>query len=334
MSARATILFRDAGLFDGERDGGQKDVLIEGGIVAAIAPPGSLPSPDGATVDGGAVLPGLVDAHVHVSFSDPVAMARGGVTAALDLGEPIEVAFAAHPPLRLRASGPLLTAPGGYPTQSWGAGGYGWPVASGDEARAAVASLADRGAAMIKIALTAPPSLDAEAAGAIVAAAHAAGLRVAAHALQLADVRVAISAGVDALAHTPVERLPDDVVAALAARGTTIVSTVRAFGDGEATRANLEALAAAGCPVVYGTDLGNDGIAPGADPSELSILAAALGGRVAALRAATSLAAAFAGFPPARIRPGEPANIIATRDHSFASLTAPHRIVIDGKEFA
>lgn len=332
MSLPAPVLLRASDLFDGESFAGRRDVLVDGERIVAVELPATMTAPGARVIEGRFVLPGLVDAHVHVSFSDPGAMVRGGVTAALDLGEPVEVAFAAHPPLRLRASGPLLTAPGGYPTTSWGANGYGLEVASDEDARSAVAMLAGRGAAMIKVAITAAPSLDADAVRGIVAAAHAAGLPVVAHALTLPDVRVALDGGVDALAHTPVDLLPNDVVAQIAARSMTIVSTVRAFGDAPSTRQNLAALAAAGCPVVYGTDLGNDGIMPGADAAELAILSGALGGDEAALRAATRDAAAFAGFPPARIRAGDSANIIVARDRSFASIAAPELIWIDGKE--
>lgn len=329
------LLLRACELFDGESFAGRRDVLVDGGHIVAIEEAEAIPAATGARViEGRFALPGLVDAHVHVSFSDPGAMVRGGVTAALDLGEPVEVAFVARPPLRLRASGPLLTAPGGYPTRSWGAKGYGLEVAGDDDVRRAVAMLSGRGAAMIKVAITAAPSLDADAIRAIVAAAHAAGLPVVAHALTLPDVRVALDGGVDALAHTPVDLLPDDVVAQIAARSMTIVSTVRAFGDAPSTRQNVAALAAAGCRVVYGTDLGNDGIMPGADAAELSILSGALGGDEAALRAATRDAATFAGFAPPRIRAGEPANIIVARDRSFPSIAAPELVLIDGKEIA
>ncbi|HVL88817.1 MAG TPA: amidohydrolase family protein [Actinomycetota bacterium] len=330
------VLLRSVELFDGSRlVPGRRDLLVRNGRIAAVEAAGSVEPPAGARVtEGGAVLPGLVDAHVHVSFSTAEAIVRGGVTGALDLGEPIEAAFAPHPPLRVRAAGPLLTAPGGYPTRTWGANGYGLEVAGEHEAREAVAMLAGRGAAMIKVAITQEPSLDAAAVAVIVEAAAARGLRVAAHALRQADARVALAGGVDVLAHTPVEPLGDDTIAAFASRGTTVISTVLAFGGAEATRVNLMALAAAGCTIAYGTDLGNDGIEPGANAEELSIVAEACGGAEAALRAATAGAAALAGLAPARVRVGEPANIIVCDGLGFAHLNRPSMIWIDGEEIA
>ncbi|HEX9694763.1 MAG TPA: amidohydrolase family protein [Actinomycetota bacterium] len=335
------LSLRGVELFDGERVSDRRcDVLVKDGRIVSIDPAGTHAAAVGAAVrvkEGGAVLPGIVDAHVHVSLSTPDAIVAGGVTAALDLGAPIDGAFAPHPPLRMRAAGPLLTAAGGYPTRSWGAGGYGLELAGESNAREAVAMLADRGAAMIKVALTDDPALDDAVLAAVAAAARGRGLRVAAHALGIANVRTAVEAGIDVLAHTPVEPLPDDLIAALAMRGVTVISTVRAFGGAPATRANLRALAAAGCEIVYGTDLGNDGIEPGVDAEELSIVADALGGALGgvepALRAATSRAAALAGFPPARVREGERANIIVCDGLDFALLGRPSLVLVDGKEF-
>jgi len=291
------LLFDRVRVFDGGHWlDGERSVVVLNGKVATIdrAP---VDRPGAQKYAGGAIFPGFVDAHVHLSFSTPQAVFAGGVTSVLDLGEPLAYAFADHTPLQFRAAGPLITAPGGYPTRSWGANGYGLEISSEAEAREAVAMLADRGAAMIKIAIEPGqgPVLDAETMSAVVHAARARRLKVAAHALGVASVRAALAAGVDVLAHTPVERLPGSVVTDAARRGVAVISTVRAFGDSTSTRANLAALAAAGCTVAYGTDLGNDGIRPGIDTAEIEILAEALGSVDAALAAATSVAGALAG---------------------------------------
>lgn len=305
------MLFEDVRVFDGRRFlDGPRWVLADAGRVAAIegAPIGTANEDRRA---GGALFPGFVDAHVHLSFFDELAVLTGGVTAVLDLAEPETYAFAPHAPLRWRASGPLITAPGGYPTRSWGEHGYGLEVAGPSEAREAVARLADFGAAMIKVAIepSAGPVLEPESLAALIDAAHGRGLKVAAHALDAASVAAALNAGVDVLAHTPVEPLPDPLVAALGSAGVTVISTVRAFGAKASTVANLEALAAAGCPVVYGTDLGNEGISPGIDAAELEILERALGGPEHALAAATSAAGALAGVG-GTISVGAPADLV------------------------
>ena len=104
-------------------------LAVEGGRIAGEA---SKPPPGKRTVDasGLLLLPAFVDAHVHLSVAGSVpevaaAELRGGVAAVLDLGEPERTLPLAAPPLRVRFAGPLLTAPRGYPTQSWGANGYG-----------------------------------------------------------------------------------------------------------------------------------------------------------------------------------------------------------------
>jgi imidazolonepropionase-like amidohydrolase len=307
----AEMLFEDVLVFDGERfmDGPRWVLVVDGRIAAIERTP--IPRPAEERRTGGALLPGFVDAHVHLSFFDAESVMAGGVTAVLDLGEPEAYAFSPHAPLHFRAAGPLITAPGGYPTRSWGANGYGLEVAGPADASEAVARLVGRGAAMIKVAIepAAGPVLDLETIRAVTDAAHVRGLKVAAHALGATAVRLALETGVDVLAHTPVESLSEPLVEALGSAGVAVVSTVRAFGSSESTIANLRGLAAAGCTVAYGTDLGNDGIVPGVDAAELEILDGVLGGRERALAAATSVAGSLAGVG-GRIAEGAPADLV------------------------
>ncbi len=90
-------------------------------------------------------------------------------------------------------------------------------------------------------------------------AAHAHHMKVAAHALTDESCALAATAGVDVLAHTPVEALSDATIAAWHARapGPAVISTLAAFGGSESAVANLRKLRAAGLVVLYGTDLGN-----------------------------------------------------------------------------
>jgi imidazolonepropionase-like amidohydrolase len=316
------VTFRRVRVFDGARfSGGAQDVVVHNGHIVAMNP-----AADGS---GGVLFPGFVDAHVHIAFSSSAAIVRGGVTTALDLGAPLGVAFESdHAPLRLGVSGPLLTAPGGYPTRSWGANGFGLEIANAESARAAVAMLSERGAAMIKVALepAEPPVLPDDVLHAIVLEAHARGLRVAAHALRAEAVSMVLRAGVDVLAHTPVDRLSDDVVAALGAARTWVISTVRAFGASRRARANLEAMAEAGCRIVYGTDLGNGAIQPGIDVAELSILAEVLGSEERALAAATSTAAELCDVT-------ERADLVWLPSYErLTDLAGPKRVFVDGVE--
>jgi imidazolonepropionase-like amidohydrolase len=132
----------------------------------------------------------------------------------------------------------------------------------------------------------------------VVETAHDAGLRVTAHALTAEMVSRAVDAGVDELAHTPLQRLPEPLVDRVAAAGIWVVSTLQTFftgGEGRVAAANAAALHRAGVPLVYGTDLGNAGTRPGVDPRELDRLADAGLGRLGALRAATERSARVVG---------------------------------------
>jgi imidazolonepropionase-like amidohydrolase len=176
-------------------------------------------------------------------------------------------------PFSLAQSGPLLCAEGGYPTQSWGRDGYGLALASAGEAREAVRALRAEGATFAKLGLDGRyPVLAPEVARAVVLEAKARSMRSAAHALDVAAVRAALAAGVDVLAHTPLEPLPEALVREAGARKLAVISTLHAFGDAPAARENLARLAAAGCAPIFGTDLGNQGTSPGLSEAELRAL--------------------------------------------------------------
>jgi imidazolonepropionase-like amidohydrolase len=165
----------------------------------------------------------------------------------------------------------MLTHPGGYPLDAWGADGYG--IGCADEAcvTSTVDRLVARGARVIKVALD-EDGLDPALLPAAVRAAHAHHLRIAVHALTEASAAIAAAAGVDVLAHTPVEPLADRTVAAW--RGRAVISTLAAFGGSAAAIDNLRRLRAAGATVLYGTDLGNLRV-DGVSEEELALLRAA-----------------------------------------------------------
>jgi imidazolonepropionase-like amidohydrolase len=253
---------------------GVLDVEVRDGRIAAL---GEVDRALGVVDVGGRFLaPAFIDSHVHLRFL-PVAeeLARAGVAAAVDLAAPRsfldELTDAAERPTVLSA-GPMLTAPGGYPTQSWGRDGYGLAVTAPDDARRRVAELADAGARLIKVPFGHGPLLDDDTVAAIVSEAHARGLLVAAHALSDEEAARAGGLGCDILAHTPVEPLREATVARFADRA--VISTLRAFGGSETTVDNLRRLREAGARVLYGTDLGNTRDAR-IDPVELDLLAAA-----------------------------------------------------------
>ena len=305
-------------------------VLVDAdGLVVAAGPSAAIAMPDGVeTIAASWVGPGLVDHHVHLSFGNPDHIVAGGVVAVRDLGAPPAdaLAFRRLTAPRVEVAGPLITAPGGYPSRGWGQAGFAAFVDDPEQAHRLVSGLATQ-VDVIKLALEGAggPVPTVAVAHAVVDAAHAAGLRVTCHALEVEMVERALDAGVDELAHTPTERLPGELVARIASSGVRVISTLHTFvagGDGAGALDNAAALIAAGVDVRYGTDLGNAGIRPGADPAELKLLGEA------GLRADAVLAAAT---EPVRL--GVPAGLVALtadpREHVEA-WREPVAVLVDG----
>lgn len=236
----------------------------------------------------GVALPPLADHHVHGHLVDLAKVFLGGIAAVVDLGgDPAALFRAERAVPHIDYAGAFLTAPGGYPAgRAWappaivreivGSAGEG---ATGS-APTAVDEQADFGASVIKVALNADagPVLDADALAAVVARARTRGLPVVAHAQGAGMTRLAVEAGLDALAHTPFTEAVDDALLRGALdRGQVWISTL-AIHDGPALPCavdNLRRFAAAGGRVLYGTDLGNGPQPLGVNAAEVRLLLAA-----------------------------------------------------------
>ena len=305
-------------------------VIVDGhGVIAACGPRSAIAAPVDLPTHGGSdswVGPGISDAHVHLAFGGLEESLASGLVAVRDLGAPLNRAAtwrSGHRrPARGRpfvaAAGPVITATGGYPSQTWGAGGFARFADTPADARRAVHDVAVGGADVVKIALEPGPGWPVMGPATVLAAvetAHAAGLGVVAHALSADMVRRAVAAGVDELAHTPTERLDENLIERIAERRIAVVSTLQTFfseGGGRDAAANAADLFAAGVVLRYGTDLGNAGTRPGVDPRELDRLADTGLGRMGALRAATQHAAHAPGMRgrTGLLRVGEPAALV------------------------
>jgi imidazolonepropionase-like amidohydrolase len=266
-------------------------VLIEDGVIAAVG--NDVPVPVGARsidVEGLTLMPGFIDAHVHIGFYPPAEVLAGGVTTARDLAWPPELIFPIAEAStskrfngpRVLAAGPMLTTPGGYPTRAgWAPLGTGLEIARPQDAATAVTTVADQGAVIIKVALNpqAGPTLDLETLRAIVDAAHERGLKTTGHVFGLEELDKALDAGLDELAHMLMspQAIPDATIERMVEQGMTVVPTlsVRFGRDRRIAIDNLRRFIAAGGRVIYGTDLGNGGPAPGIDRREVKAMAAA-----------------------------------------------------------
>jgi len=273
---------------------GKQNLLIDSGRIVAVGV-----SRDAATrvvdVGGRYVVPGFIDSHVHLAYYSEGAaeLASNGIVAVLDLGAPIGALSVDHAPLRVLDAGPMITAPAGYPTNSWGAGGYGLGVGSPAEGSAAVEMLFKAGVRAIKVPLTSAPTLDDATVKAVVAAAHARNLKVYTHALEEQNAARAAEDGIDVLAHTPTEPLSEATLEAWKTR--TVISTLSAFGGSEAALNNLRALRERGSRVLYGTDFGNTRETNIQSLEITQLMAAGMDGE-SIVKAGTSVPAEFLGL--------------------------------------
>jgi imidazolonepropionase-like amidohydrolase len=263
----AVLAIRVKQVFDGRRVvAGAGVVFVDDGRIIGIEP-ATADIPQGCRVldqPTATVLPGLIDAHVHLlADSGPGALDRladysadecdrvieqtlqvnlsCGVTTVRDLGDRnyavvdwrSKHAGAVAP--TIVASGPPITTPRGHCANMGGEAAG--PVAL----RAAVRERATRAADLIKImasggAMTAGTSMiqaqyGAEDMAAVVAEAHDAGLTVTAHAHPLAAIRDAVAAGVDGIEHCTFMtdagfQFAPDVIAVLADRQIAVCPTL------------------------------------------------------------------------------------------------------------
>jgi imidazolonepropionase-like amidohydrolase len=316
---------------------------------------------DAEDLPGRFALPGLVDAHSHVSFGDggdgPVPLdraqaegnlerwSRAGVAILRDAGGDPSVV------LRLPVAGgrPYLVAAGRHLAP---AGFYfeavHRPVEAPDLVRVALEELS-AGARWVKLVAdfssaasrasgspSPQPTYDLDVMRELVAATHDAGSRIAAHVTTelVADL---VRIGVDSIEHGTA--VTDDVVEEMARRGTawtpTLSATLILPDDPPEARRLLVAerrerfrdllpkAVHAGVPVLTGSDV------VGSVPGEIAMLVSCGMEPIDALRAATTTAVGFLGADAAEAPPAVVTYDEDPRDDPGV-LTRPVAVVIDG----
>lgn len=223
-------------------------LIIEDGRVAWVGSEADLDAPARAEVvnlDGKYVMPGLIDLHVHLgnvqdmvqdgayytrqSLEEELAThASYGVTTVLSMGTDNSQVFdlrrdqrQGRPEVaRVYTAGQGLVFAGGY----GGLAGLNQPVATPEEAAAAVAVQAEQGVDVIKFwlddELGSMPKMPPAMTQAIIDAAHENDLRVLAHIFYLEDAQRLVDQGIDGLAHSVRDRLVDQrLIDSMKARG-------------------------------------------------------------------------------------------------------------------
>src|SRR5690554_2299761 len=220
-------------------------VVLENGVIRSVGADVETPA-DAQVLDaeGQALLPGLIDAHVHTFTPQMLVQAlMFGVTTVYDMftaeqfaaqmrGE--QEAGAASYRADMLSAGTLATAPGGHGTQ------FGVDVATLTEpgqAEAWVAERAAAGADYIKVIIEDgqemgmdTPTLDEETVTAVIAAAHDHGLMAITHVQTLAAAEMAVRAGTNGLAHMFSDALPTQgLIEEMLAKDVFLVPTLSVF---------------------------------------------------------------------------------------------------------
>ncbi|MEV7543303.1 amidohydrolase family protein [Streptomyces sp. NPDC089915] len=333
-------------VFDGRRLLEPATVVVDGALIGTSA--------EGArTLDGGGavLLPGLIDAHVHLHGPENLRRLRDhGVTTALDMATwpPALVdSLRGVPGLTdVRSPGTLAIAAGGLHSGMPGVPPDSVVTGPGDAERFVAARVAE-GADYIKIVADrpGPGALDQPTLDALVAAAHARGRLVVAHAAAVEAYAMAQEAGADVLTHVPGDHALDAAAAArMQAAGRAAVPTLTmmeglaAAGlpgvDYAAARGSVAALHRAGVPVLAGTD---SNATPGVPFTpehgsslhhELELLVDAGLSPLDALRAATVLPARHFGLTDrGAVRPGLRADLVLVDGDPLADVRATRRIL-------
>ncbi len=290
-------------------------IVLRGGKIVEMHLPGRQwrPPADAAVLDlaGRTILPGLVDAHVHLTISgDPrenaAATLRAGFTTVIDLGSANGAGVRLRDAIAEgRAIGPRVIAAGSWIGAKGGVCEFGGAtVASSEEARARARADLDAGADLLKVCVTGWPAdavaspdsveLKADLLEAVMEVGGAARRPVYAHAIGRAGALLAAMRGVRALAHTPIVDSVDAV--ALKDAGVFVISTLAtltAGPGGDRVQHSFRLLRAAGVPIVLGTDAGV--LSHGTNAKEFVALTEAGLSPLEALRAATLNAAALLG---------------------------------------
>jgi imidazolonepropionase-like amidohydrolase len=331
-------------------------VLVRGGRIAAVGSRDSIRIPAGSRVmdlGDATLLPGLIDAHVHLLLGGPAranaeATLRAGFTTVQDLGalryanlslrDSVTAGGWSGP--RIIAAGPWLGVTGGICDFS------GIGIRDRAELLQQIRTDVERGADVIKLCVTGWPAAgfahpdSVEFAEDVVAAAIAESARLGrpaiAHAVGRGGAASAVRGGIAGLAHAAF--LDDETIGLMRSRGTWLASTLGSFQQGTDTASfralwiRMQAAHRGGVRIILGTDAG---VVPhGTNARELDALVRLGLTPIDALRAATIRAAQALGVADrlGSLTPGKLADLVAVSGDPLTDISLMERVVFVMKD--
>ncbi len=262
-----TTVLKGAQLLDGQYNGEVLDVLVQDGMIVAVGE--NLTGDEVIDLTGYTLLPGLIDAHVHVASNSGYGLellatwCSQGITSVRELGMlstlneedflPL-IAEALEDPANayLVNTGKYLDVAGGYgmgPT-----GNMGLEITSAEEAAAEIEHKAELGYPQVKIGINSDDSrMTAEQITAVVDTAHDNGMPVSAHINYADHLAELVSLGIDEAAHTPSEEMPEELIAEMVEKDISM-NTSGAESSEEIKIENLADFYKAGGFITVGTD--------------------------------------------------------------------------------
>jgi imidazolonepropionase-like amidohydrolase len=312
------IAIRAAGMIDvvhGQRIE-KAIVVVQDGRIAAAGSAADVDVPANASIidlPSTTLLPGLIDAHVHLTLAGPPAenaraTLAAGFTTVQDLGAVTYANIALRDAIAAgRVEGPRIVASGPWLGISGGICDFnGIGVKGADAFRKRVREDAEHGADLIKVCVSgwlaeavadqARYEISDEELRAAIDEAHGLGKRVAVHAISEGGIGVAVRMGADLVVHGGFPSAA--TIATMRERGVFELPTLFSLSTGKpehvkALQSRMGQAFAGGLPVAFGTDAGV--IPHGENAKEFEHLASIGLDAGEAIRAATVSAARAVG---------------------------------------
>ncbi len=246
------ILLKSGTLLDANHGGQTADILVEDSVITAVEPHLDANAEQIIDLAGYTVLPGFVDAHVHVVVKDGPfddralrGWARNGVAAVREcaiLGTQSAEALCRW--LRetdsvwrphVVTTGKFIDVAGGYGSELPAGRVIGLLIETPEDAVQAVRRLHDAGCGAVKLPHDTSPSpdgvrrngMDASHVAAICRTAKELGMPVTCHISESASLALLVENGISDAGHTPGDVMPQVLIEAMVEKGIPMVTTMR-----------------------------------------------------------------------------------------------------------